>query len=232
MGDELLRGWKEIAAFLQTSERTAQRWEKLHGLPVERLPNDKGGVIVAHRQRMRVWQDSAAGHVAMRDSVSSLAAVAAASAPGIFRRRRVGGVLVVVLAALLGTLIGGLAMGLRLFRLNGLTAIPVSSTRAEGSSATQPRLRFRVLLGEARTAVELVIPDRSAAMISGDGGTGIWLRPTLRDGGVDLEVSKDDRLDTRPPRAFATLRLERKGRARLGSPPVLEVEWLSTDEAH
>ena len=40
-----LTSWKEIAAFLGVSERTAQNWETKHGLPVKRLPGARGRVL-------------------------------------------------------------------------------------------------------------------------------------------------------------------------------------------
>ncbi|MEJ5369205.1 MAG: helix-turn-helix domain-containing protein [Bryobacteraceae bacterium] len=45
----LLTSWKEIARHLGVTERTAQNWEREHGLPVHRLPGEKG--------RVYVWED-------------------------------------------------------------------------------------------------------------------------------------------------------------------------------
>jgi len=42
-----LRGWKEIASYLDVSTRTAQSWEKRHGLPVRRLGGDSGPVYIS-----------------------------------------------------------------------------------------------------------------------------------------------------------------------------------------
>ncbi len=56
MGDEPpqappaeLTSWKEIAAYLGVSLRTAQKWEKERGLPIRRLPGGRGrvGITVA-----------------------------------------------------------------------------------------------------------------------------------------------------------------------------------------
>ncbi len=44
-----LSSWKEIARHLGVTERTAQNWEREHGLPVHRLPEEKGRVFV--------WED-------------------------------------------------------------------------------------------------------------------------------------------------------------------------------
>lgn len=46
----VLNSWKEIAAYLDVNIRTAQKWEKERGLPVKRLPGERG----------RVWADIAA----------------------------------------------------------------------------------------------------------------------------------------------------------------------------
>ncbi|MGJ5813635.1 helix-turn-helix domain-containing protein [Paludibaculum fermentans] len=43
----LLSSWKEIAAYLGVSVRTAQKWEAERGLPVRRLPGGRGRVIVS-----------------------------------------------------------------------------------------------------------------------------------------------------------------------------------------
>jgi hypothetical protein len=39
-----LTSWKEIADYLGVTERTAQKWEREQGLPVRRLPGEKGRV--------------------------------------------------------------------------------------------------------------------------------------------------------------------------------------------
>ncbi len=41
-----LSSWKEIAAYLGVSVRTAQKWEMERGLPVRRLPGGRGMVII------------------------------------------------------------------------------------------------------------------------------------------------------------------------------------------
>ncbi len=45
----LLTSWKEVAAYLGVSERTAQKWERERGLPVHRLPGERG--------RLTAWTD-------------------------------------------------------------------------------------------------------------------------------------------------------------------------------
>jgi tetratricopeptide (TPR) repeat protein len=51
--------WKEIAAFFGRDERTVKRWEKERGLPVHRLPGERGGVF-AWSHELTSWLNSAA----------------------------------------------------------------------------------------------------------------------------------------------------------------------------
>jgi tetratricopeptide (TPR) repeat protein len=49
--------WKEIAAFFGRDERTVKRWEKERGLPVHRVPGQRGGVF-AYADELTVWLNS------------------------------------------------------------------------------------------------------------------------------------------------------------------------------
>lgn len=51
--------WKEIAAFFGRDERTVKRWEKERGLPVHRLPGERGGVF-AWSHELTAWLNSTA----------------------------------------------------------------------------------------------------------------------------------------------------------------------------
>ena len=46
---ERLESWKEIAAYLRRDVKTAQRWEKREGMPVQRHLHDKLGLVYAFR---------------------------------------------------------------------------------------------------------------------------------------------------------------------------------------
>lgn len=50
-----LTSWKEIAAHLGVSERTAQNWEKRHGLPVSRMPGLRGRPV-AIAEELTAWK--------------------------------------------------------------------------------------------------------------------------------------------------------------------------------
>jgi hypothetical protein len=60
MTDEL-RGWKEIASHLGTSERTAQRWEHVYQLPVRRAGQTRGASGFALRGDLDRWRLSPEG---------------------------------------------------------------------------------------------------------------------------------------------------------------------------
>jgi hypothetical protein len=51
-----LRGWKEIAVFLGTSPRSAQRWERELGMPVHRLRMTTGSVVTAYPSELDAWR--------------------------------------------------------------------------------------------------------------------------------------------------------------------------------
>ena len=53
----LLSSWKEIAAYLGVTVRTAQKWEAERGLPVRRLPGGRGRVM-ASVEEMDAWLEA------------------------------------------------------------------------------------------------------------------------------------------------------------------------------
>lgn len=50
-----LHSWKEVAEYLRVSVRTAQEWEKKHGMPVKRLPGVRGSII-ARASDLDAWK--------------------------------------------------------------------------------------------------------------------------------------------------------------------------------
>jgi hypothetical protein len=88
-----LNGWKEIAAYLGKSSRTAIRWEKELGLPVRRIGTSVGVIVFAFRPEIDSWQASAEPRrleTEKRDTGSEPAAspLAAAPAAGLTLRAR------------------------------------------------------------------------------------------------------------------------------------------------
>ena len=54
-----LNSWKEIAHFLECSERTARRWEDQRSMPVHRLPGGAKGSVFAYADELENWLNSA-----------------------------------------------------------------------------------------------------------------------------------------------------------------------------
>ena len=50
-----LETWKQIAGFLDRSERTVRRWEASEGLPVHRREHEKQDTVFAYRHEIEVW---------------------------------------------------------------------------------------------------------------------------------------------------------------------------------
>jgi len=50
-----LESWKQIAAFLDRSERTVRRWEAREGLPVHRQGHYKHDTVFAYRHEIEAW---------------------------------------------------------------------------------------------------------------------------------------------------------------------------------
>src|SRR5881392_1768371 len=50
-----LESWKQIAAYLERSERTVRRWESSEGLPVHRREHEKQDTVFAFRHEIEAW---------------------------------------------------------------------------------------------------------------------------------------------------------------------------------
>jgi hypothetical protein len=50
-----LESWKQIAAYLERSERTVRRWETAEGLPVHRREHEKQDTVFAFRHEIEAW---------------------------------------------------------------------------------------------------------------------------------------------------------------------------------
>jgi tetratricopeptide (TPR) repeat protein len=101
--------WKEIAAHLNRSVRTVQRWEREEGLPVHRHHHDKQGSIYAFVAELDDWWVKRGAHL---DGIARSAPEAAAIAPEqtAAARRRPKAIAIGSLAAVAGVLIVFVAM--------------------------------------------------------------------------------------------------------------------------
>ncbi len=69
-----LECWKQIAAYLERSERTVRRWEANEGLPVHRLGHKSQDTVFAYRHEIEAWSR-------LRTKCSGLTSVEAESSP-------------------------------------------------------------------------------------------------------------------------------------------------------
>ena len=51
-----LESWKQIAGYLDRSERTVRRWEASEGLPVHRREHEKQDTVFAYRHEIETWR--------------------------------------------------------------------------------------------------------------------------------------------------------------------------------
>jgi hypothetical protein len=128
-------------------------------------------------------------------------------------------------------IVGGLVFAIVIGRRGGPVASAPGATASPRAAATagvtsESIVRLRVTIGDARTVLEVGIPNGTTAMVNADAGAGIWLRPTLRTGGVDVSIFPDDGMKHAPGRPLVTLRVEKNGKAHLDTPFYLDVEWL------
>ena len=73
-GPDILHGWKEIAAHLGRSVRSAQRWEATLRLPVKRISTPDGGqIIYASRVEIDEWQRQTAVRDETDDQLGAVA---------------------------------------------------------------------------------------------------------------------------------------------------------------
>src|SRR5277367_3203381 len=50
-----LESWKQIAGYLDRSERTARRWEANEGLPVHRREHERQDTVFAYKHEIEAW---------------------------------------------------------------------------------------------------------------------------------------------------------------------------------
>src|ERR1700745_3736497 len=50
-----LESWKQIAAYLERSERTVRRWEATEGLPVHRREHERQDTVFAYKHEIEAW---------------------------------------------------------------------------------------------------------------------------------------------------------------------------------
>ena len=69
-----LESWKQIAGYLDRSERTVRRWEAIEGLPVHRREHEKQDTVYAYRHEIEAWsrlRTKAPGEFSVDDAASA-----------------------------------------------------------------------------------------------------------------------------------------------------------------
>ena len=78
-----LNGWKDIASYLGKSVRAVQRWEREHGLPVQRIKTPTGQIVYAFRSDIDAWRASHAPPADADDADQALEPTAPQLAPAL-----------------------------------------------------------------------------------------------------------------------------------------------------
>jgi serine/threonine-protein kinase len=69
-----LDSWKEIAAYLGRTEKTARRWEQSEGMPVHRLVHQERGSVYGYKHELDAWRAARNGNGASPLATSAPAA--------------------------------------------------------------------------------------------------------------------------------------------------------------
>jgi hypothetical protein len=67
----MLEAWKQIAAYLERSERTVRRWEASEGLPVHRREHERQDTVFAFRHEIDAWsrlRTKCAGEISIHEA--------------------------------------------------------------------------------------------------------------------------------------------------------------------
>ena len=71
MPELVLRSWKEIACYVGSGVRSAQRWERERGLPVRRQCGHARGSVMAFPEELEAWLHSAPTAVLNRSNLAT-----------------------------------------------------------------------------------------------------------------------------------------------------------------
>jgi hypothetical protein len=156
MPEGTLKGWKEVAAFLGTTERTAHRWERDFDLPVHRVPGARGALVFAHTAELESWR-------AGRQEHELAEAATPASEPSRVTRK------VVVVLALAA--IGGLAIAALLWAWQPWRPGGPSVAKKPGSAQASPGVTASGTSGDlVFLDLETGTPSSAMSLINRAGG--------------------------------------------------------------
>jgi|GEM_PF-3171939 len=227
MADDPIRGWKEIANYLGTSERTAQRWETLHNLPIRRMASDRASVVSAIPSELDAWRRTVASLSDDREAESGSdqvptdaqtngAAPETHTGNGLRRGRLALSAAVVAMAvlALVVWLVANRATGARAPQVTAAPAgSPVIFLQVQAPNAAAFKTGVRA---GGTGAVEL--PNRPRVLLS----------PTLIGDMVRLRVSAVEANGS--PDFIAIIDLRRGAKATVDRPYKLEIVWVGLSQ--
>jgi hypothetical protein len=221
--DEHLRGWKEIAAVVHASTRSAQRWERTMGLPVHRVQGLRGMQVFASREDLVRWMASDLGRRARESAVTNGDASDDhdVSQPEVVRRPWRWAVLAASLVAA--------AVVAWVFYPTSAPSAVAGQTEAQAPST--PMVNLKIAVGTQRPVV-IGIPNGTLGRISLPRNLGtLGFIPRLAGNGVDVQLFQ---IDGTAPHGEPLL--TELGRASLAAhtpvhfdttPTPVRVEWVA-----
>jgi hypothetical protein len=228
MDEPVLTGWKEVAAFLRVSERTAQRFEQELELPVGRVRGAKGSVVRANPAELRAWLQRT--QQAVREARGSQDAPADRDDPTDGEPVPASG----RLFPRLFLTVAGVIVALALVAVLAVTLIQRRHARAPTSvppPATVQSIQLEVS-GIAAKPLQLLVADGGEGLISLSSGETLRLSPHLAGHDLVLEVSQRAKGgDAEQYRSLATARVGRGGTAPMTlefAGHTLAIAWTST----
>lgn len=236
---KVLRGWKDIAAYLHTTVKTATRWEDVRGLPVRRQPGGARDTVFAFREELDEWQrrtlagaredanasapDSAHQPCDIEKQTKTGTALRSGASP----RERILRVVAVVIA--LACIPVGAAVTWRI--ASRLARSPGSAGPSAESKPDRPVLvplvRLEISRSDGRRATVGIV-DGGAGQTDGPGGRPVLvLRPRLVDAGLRLEIERADGRPIKEPSQDPLVILLKRGVAvGVTDPFEFDVKWV------
>ena len=210
-----LKGWKEIAAYLKTSERTVRRWETTRHLPVRRVPGLARDMVLCRPQELDAWLAAPGARNEGTDS---------AEEPRPRARRRAylaGGVLAAGLLVMVA-----LAFYSQAAETSRQARRPFSAERANAvvSADAVPTLLLRVSLPEGWNT-NLRTPAGQQAGFRAPGKSLVTLRPLVDSASLVVEIATTT--DSASPRPLRVSLLLGQSVPR-PDPYPFDIEWVGT----
>jgi hypothetical protein len=234
-----LRGWKEIAAHLTASERTARRWESTRGLPVHRVGGRSRDAVLADAEELDLWIASskavvsaaAAGEDCRRGrreahsvrtlATDFLAPVASLATRGTWRGRGTAFLTTITACALV-------TLGVRTWAERPLSLLGVGLFGGPTHKSEPPTMVMLRISEVDGRSVKLGIVDGTTGIIREPNQKVLQVRPHIEGTELSLDLSV---LDTLTDGETARLRLTHVTQGaviRIDTPLWLEVEWIRT----